>query len=91
MHSETFEISKFDSAEEAKKAGHTIPLTDKQAAMLSEKNRSQRRAWARSKGYFPPEEHNAYQQRQNANKVSQKQKKRATLKMQRRARRLARA
>lgn len=91
MHSETMEIKEFETREDAKNAGFNIPLTKREAGMLSEMNRAQRRAWARSKGYFPPEEHNAMVAHRNARKASRKRQKAATLKMQRTARRLARA
>jgi hypothetical protein len=59
--------------------------------MLGEMNRVQRRQWARSKGYFPPAEHNAWQKHQNERRVSRKRIKATTLKMKRKARALAKA
>lgn len=91
MHSTTMDIKEFDSQKEAKEAGYDIPLTRGQAKMLQGKNRAERRQWAHSKGYFPPEEHNAWVRNQNARKASRKRVKTATLKMQRKARQLARA
>lgn len=91
MHDVTMDIKEFDSPEAAKKKGYKIPLSDKEAMMLQDMNRAERRKWARSKGYFPPEEHNAWVKLLNARKASRKRQKAATLKMQRRARSMARA
>jgi hypothetical protein len=88
MHSKTMEIKEFDSEEEAKNKGFYIPLTHQQAKMLGEINRAQRRKWALSEGYFAPEEHNRWQANRNYKKLSRKRVKKATLKMQRKARAL---
>lgn len=91
MHNAMMDIKEFDSQESAKKEGYGIPLTAKEARMLGEMNRSQRRQWARSKGYWAPEEHNAWQKHQSERRASRKRVKAATLKMKRKARALARA
>ena len=45
MNPETGAIAKFDSKEDAKAAGYTEELTDKEAKLLSGMNRHDRRAW----------------------------------------------
>lgn len=56
MNPFTNEIKEFESDEEAKKAGFTVPLTKEQASQLNPMNRKQRRDWLkqqRKSGYMP--------------------------------------
>lgn len=46
MHEQSGAIAVFETNDDAKAAGHTMPLTDKEAALLSGMNRHERRKWA---------------------------------------------
>lgn len=46
MHEQTGAIATFETDEDAKQAGYTMPLTDSQRAKLSQLNRHERRKWA---------------------------------------------
>lgn len=46
MQEQTGAIAVFETDEDAKAAGHTLPLTKKDAALLSGMNRHERRKWA---------------------------------------------
>lgn len=45
MHPKTYEILEFDSLEQGRAAGFTVPLTKTEAEELSGMNRKERRAW----------------------------------------------
>ena len=47
MHPNTMAIATFEREEDAQRAGHTIPLTSKQAQILGGMNRAERRKWQR--------------------------------------------
>ena len=47
MHPQTQAIATFEREEDAQRAGHTIPLTPKEAALLGTMNRAERRKWQR--------------------------------------------
>lgn len=45
MHPKTYEILEFDSVEQGRAAGFTVPLTKPEAEELKGMNRKERRAW----------------------------------------------
>lgn len=55
MNPHTGAIAEFENAEDAKAAGHTVPLTRDEAGDLMPRNRAERRAWARGKGEALPQ------------------------------------
>jgi hypothetical protein len=46
MQEQTGAIARFETDDDAKAAGYELPLTDQQAAKLSDMNRHDRRKWA---------------------------------------------
>lgn len=47
MNPDTGAIATFETEEDARKAGHTVPLSDAESRRLMPMNRHQRRAWAK--------------------------------------------